>query len=100
MAKPPRKSRPRPKPSRATREPPAPARMAPSPGPARLRAPPTGHAVCRGCGRILRLALALDDGPNLEAFLDRRPDGWSAEGVTLTLTGLCPTCQTGGVAPG
>jgi Fe2+ or Zn2+ uptake regulation protein len=65
-----------------------------------LRAPPTGHAVCRGCGRILRLALAIDDGPNLEAFLDRRPDGWSAEGVTLTLTGLCPTCQAGGVVPG
>jgi hypothetical protein len=56
--------------------------------------------VWRGCGRILRLALALTDGPNLEAFLDRRPDGWSAEGITITITGLCPDCQTGGIAPG
>jgi Fe2+ or Zn2+ uptake regulation protein len=72
----------------------------PEPGPVALRAAPTGHAVCRGCGRILRLALALTDGPNLEAFLDRRPDGWSAEGISLTVTGLCPTCQSGGMAPG
>lgn len=99
MAKPTRKSPPRPKAVRAPREPSVPTRTSPSPGPARLRAPPTGHAVCRGCGRILRLALAIPDGPNLEAFLDRRPDGWSAEGVTLTITGVCPSCRTGGVAP-
>ncbi|MCI4332218.1 MAG: hypothetical protein L3K01_00575 [Thermoplasmata archaeon] len=99
MAKPTRKSRPRAKSVRARHAPPKSAWVPPAPGPARLRAPPTGHAVCRGCGRIVRLALAIADGPNLEAFPDRRPDGWTAEGVTLTVTGVCPSCQTGGVAP-
>ncbi|MCI4325074.1 MAG: hypothetical protein L3K00_04220 [Thermoplasmata archaeon] len=64
-----------------------------------LRGPPTGHAVCQACGRIVRLALAPTDGPNLEAFLDRRPDGWSAQGISLTITGLCTTCRTGPSAP-
>jgi hypothetical protein len=99
MGKAPRKTHPK---RRAARTPPAVRSASPArtePGRVALRAPPTGHAVCRGCGRILRLALALTDGPNLEAFLDRRPDGWSAEGITLTVTGLCPTCQSGGIPP-
>jgi Fe2+ or Zn2+ uptake regulation protein len=60
---------------------------------------PTGHLVCRSCGRIVRLELAEGDGPNLAAFADRRPDGWSAESVSLTVTGLCATCRAGPTPP-
>jgi hypothetical protein len=70
-----------------------------TPGPKELGEGPTGHAVCRQCGRILRLELAAGDGPNLEAFADRRPPGWSSETITLTVTGLCPECRAGGGTP-
>jgi Fe2+ or Zn2+ uptake regulation protein len=70
-----------------------------APGPLAMSGPPTGHLVCRNCGRILRLELAEGDGPNLVAFADRRPSGWSAESVSLTVTGLCASCRTGPAAP-
>jgi hypothetical protein len=60
--------------------------------------PPTGHAVCRGCGRIVRLDLSEGDAPNLVAFADRRPEGWTADAVSLTVTGTCPRCREGSVA--
>ncbi|MCI4326574.1 MAG: hypothetical protein L3K16_02925 [Thermoplasmata archaeon] len=64
-----------------------------------LATAPTGHLVCRSCGRIVRLELAEGDGPNLAAFADRRPDGWSAESVSLTVTGLCAACRAGPAPP-
>jgi len=51
--------------------------------------------VCRSCGRIVRLELSEGDSANLVAFADRRPDGWSADGVSLTVTGVCPRCREG-----
>jgi hypothetical protein len=98
MPKTPRKARP-PAHSPKTRPKAPAAPTPPGPGPTTLLAPPTGHAVCRVCGRIVRLALAPTDGPNLEAFLDRRPDGWSAQGISLTVTGLCPNCLLGAPRP-
>ncbi|MCI4369743.1 MAG: hypothetical protein L3J81_00260 [Thermoplasmata archaeon] len=83
--------------SRAARRPPRPVAPAPAArsGATGIEAPPTGHAVCRGCGRIVRLALSDGDGPNLLAFADRRPEGWSADAVSLTVTGTCPRCREG-----
>ncbi|MCI4356292.1 MAG: hypothetical protein L3K18_03995 [Thermoplasmata archaeon] len=83
---------------RARRAPAAPAPPVLSPGIVRLVEPPTGHAVCRSCGRIVRLELDPADAPNLEAFADRRPDGWSVGAVSLTLTGLCAQCSAGATA--
>ncbi|HXQ94942.1 MAG TPA: hypothetical protein VN864_07260 [Thermoplasmata archaeon] len=66
-----------------------------SPAPLHIESPPTGHEVCRSCGRIVRLELSEGDSANLVAFADRRPDGWSADGVSLTVTGVCPRCREG-----
>jgi hypothetical protein len=29
----------------------------------------------------------------LNAFSDRRPDGWTVEGMTFSFTGLCTSCR-------
>lgn len=31
----------------------------------------------------------------LELLADRRPSGWSVDGVTYSLTGFCPSCGAG-----
>ncbi|HEV8049961.1 MAG TPA: hypothetical protein VGP88_05160 [Thermoplasmata archaeon] len=72
-----------------------PAALPTGPAARHIESPPTGHEVCRSCGRIVRLELSEGDAANLVAFADRRPDGWSADGVTLTVTGLCPRCREG-----
>ncbi len=66
------------------------------PFPPRLREEPHAHAVCRNCGRIAGVALTQLDLFELELLADRRPTGWSVEGVTFSLTGLCPRCGRSG----
>jgi Fe2+ or Zn2+ uptake regulation protein len=56
---------------------------------------PTAHAICRLCGRILRVNLPEEDVPALQAFIDHRPDGWAIEGLSFSFTGLCPKCRIG-----
>jgi Fe2+ or Zn2+ uptake regulation protein len=56
---------------------------------------PTAHAICRNCGRIMRVSLPDEDVAGLQAFIDRRPDGWNVEGMSISFTGLCPKCRIG-----
>lgn len=78
-----------------------PARVAPTPIEPELWVPsyipsiPTAHAICRLCGRITRVAIPHSDLATLEAFVDRRPDGWSVEGMSFSFTGICPKCRAG-----
>jgi Fe2+ or Zn2+ uptake regulation protein len=61
----------------------------------RVYVPPeaTAHAICRRCGRIVRVAVSPEEVAQLNAFADRRPDGWTVEGMTFSFTGLCSTCR-------
>jgi Fe2+ or Zn2+ uptake regulation protein len=54
---------------------------------------PTAHAICRRCGRIVRVPIPAAEVAELQSFVDRRPDGWSIEGMSFSFTGTCPTCQ-------
>jgi Fe2+ or Zn2+ uptake regulation protein len=56
---------------------------------------PTAHAICRICGRIVRVSLPQEEVPALQAFIDRRPDGWTVEGMSFSFTGVCPRCRVG-----
>jgi Fe2+ or Zn2+ uptake regulation protein len=56
-------------------------------------ATPTGHAVCRSCGRITRISLLPEEVGLLEALADHRPDGWSVDGASFSVTGLCASCR-------
>jgi len=56
---------------------------------------PTAHAICRQCGRILRVSIPEADAATLQSFVDRRPDGWSVEGMSFSFTGICPRCREG-----
>jgi hypothetical protein len=60
---------------------------------------PHAHIVCRGCGRIAPLNLDLDEELRLEAIARASPDGWSVDLVAFSLTGTCPRCRQGPVAP-
>jgi Fe2+ or Zn2+ uptake regulation protein len=55
---------------------------------------PHSQAVCRGCGRILELALELGELRDLAELADRAPEGWRIDGLSFTLTGLCTRCRT------
>ncbi|NNN16763.1 MAG: hypothetical protein HKL79_00120 [Thermoplasmata archaeon] len=59
------------------------------PGPAHT------HIVCRRCGRISHLTLTPEDLGNLATLAERRPRGWSVDGISYSLTGVCPRCATG-----
>jgi Fe2+ or Zn2+ uptake regulation protein len=55
----------------------------------------TAHAICRVCGRILRVSIPHEEVATLHAFSDRRPDGWTVEGMSFSFTGICPQCRQG-----
>lgn len=55
---------------------------------------PHAQAVCRGCGRILELALSLDELRTLADLADRAPDGWRVDGLSFTLMGACVRCRS------
>ncbi|MCI4330839.1 MAG: hypothetical protein L3K19_03195 [Thermoplasmata archaeon] len=59
-----------------------------------LREEPHAHMVCRNCGRIASVTLTQLDLFELERLAGRRPPRWSVDGVTFSLTGLCPNCRT------
>lgn len=53
---------------------------------------PHGHLICHGCGRIAELELTELDRHLLMQLSRQRPDGWTVDGVTFSLTGTCPRC--------
>ncbi|HEV2165670.1 MAG TPA: hypothetical protein VGS23_01625 [Thermoplasmata archaeon] len=55
----------------------------------------SAHAICRVCGRILRVSIAHEEVATLQSFSDRRPDGWTVEGMSFSFTGICPQCRQG-----
>jgi hypothetical protein len=57
---------------------------------------PHGHIICRACGRIADLALTALDLHFLDELSQRRPPGWSSDGITYSITGGCPRCRQGG----
>jgi hypothetical protein len=67
------------------------------PGPARvhLREPPHAHAVCARCGRIVEVVVTPFDAEQLRGLASDGPDGWSIEGLSLSLTGACGRCLAG-----
>lgn len=56
---------------------------------------PTAHAICRLCGRILRVSIPHEEIASLQSFSDHRPDGWTVEGMSFSFTGVCPQCRQG-----
>ncbi|MHB8351200.1 MAG: hypothetical protein ACYDFT_00655 [Thermoplasmata archaeon] len=56
---------------------------------------PRSQAVCRGCGRILEVALAIDELTVLSALAERAPEGWRVDGISFTLMGACRKCREG-----
>lgn len=60
-----------------------------------LNEDPHAHVVCRVCGRIAGLPLQPTDLWMLTEVAERRPEGWSVDGITYTLTGACPRCREG-----
>jgi hypothetical protein len=54
---------------------------------------PHSQAVCRSCGRILEVALALDELKLLADLADRVPKGWRVDGMSFTLMGVCRPCR-------
>ncbi|MCI4348820.1 MAG: hypothetical protein L3J93_01180 [Thermoplasmata archaeon] len=63
--------------------------------PSYLPPQPTAHAICRRCGRILRVSIAEAEVATLQSFVDRRPAGWTVEGMSFSFTGMCPQCRSG-----
>lgn len=57
---------------------------------------PHSQAVCRGCGRILEIALTLEELRSLAGLAERAPDGWRVDGLSFTLMGACRRCREGG----
>ncbi len=60
---------------------------------------PRSQAVCRGCGRILEVALALEELQGLAALAERAPEGWRVDGISFTLMGACRRCREGVPGP-
>jgi Fe2+ or Zn2+ uptake regulation protein len=77
---------------------PAPA-AAPAPAMARswsvLTEPPHAHIVCRACGRIAPFPLDTESELRLERLATRRPEGWSVELISFSVTGACARCRMG-----
>jgi hypothetical protein len=63
--------------------------------PSYLPPQPTAHAICRRCGRIIRVSIAEAEVATLQSFVDRRPAGWTVEGMSFSFTGMCPQCRSG-----
>ena len=64
-----------------------------------LREPPHAHAVCHKCGRISEVPLSGLDIALLTDLAATSPEAWAVEGISLSLTGLCPRCRRGVEAP-
>lgn len=56
---------------------------------------PHAHIVCRVCGRIQRIELTELDRHFLAEMSTHRPDGWSVDGISYSLTGACRRCREG-----
>lgn len=78
-------------PARRSRAPPPAVSVPSGPGPAHT------HIVCRRCARISHLALTLEDLASLTSLVERRPRGWSVDGISYSLTGVCPRCAAGSI---
>jgi hypothetical protein len=59
---------------------------------------PHSQAVCRGCGRIVEVPLALEELRALAGLADRAPEGWRVDGLSFTLMGACRRCREGPAA--
>ena len=64
-----------------------------------LSEPPHAHAVCRQCGRISEVDLLPLDAAQLTSLATGSPESWAIEGISLSLTGLCPRCRRGATVP-
>lgn len=64
-----------------------------------LREPPHAHSVCRNCGRIAEVELSGLDAAQLTGLAGGTSEEWAIEGISLSLTGLCPRCRRGLAAP-
>jgi hypothetical protein len=64
-----------------------------------LREVPHAHAVCRQCGRITEVSLGSFDAAQLTSLASSTPEEWSVDGISLSMTGLCPKCRQGLSAP-
>ncbi|HEV2231282.1 MAG TPA: hypothetical protein VGV64_08360 [Thermoplasmata archaeon] len=62
-------------------------------GSAYLPPEPTAHAICRRCGRIVRVPIEAAEAALLQSFVDRRPAGWVVEGLSFSFTGICVSCR-------
>ncbi len=54
---------------------------------------PHVHGVCRRCGRIADVDVPPQDLAVLSEIARRGPVGWQVEGITFSLTGICPKCR-------
>ncbi len=78
----------------AARARPTPPRRVPAPAvPVFVPPEASAHAICRICGRIVRVSVPPDEIALLHSFSDRRPDGWTVEGMSFSFTGICPRCR-------
>ena len=57
-----------------------------------LLEPPHSHVVCRVCGRIASVPLDTDGSLLLERLARQRPDGWTVDLISFSLTGTCERC--------
>lgn len=65
------------------------------PGLAVLSEPPRAHIVCRVCGRISPVPLETEQELLLERLALSRPDGWTVDRISFSLTGACARCREG-----
>lgn len=59
-----------------------------------LREPPTAHLICRHCGRLGRVPVDVSGRTELERMARSCPDGWTMEGISVSLVGSCPSCAS------
>jgi Fe2+ or Zn2+ uptake regulation protein len=59
---------------------------------------PHSQAVCRSCGRIVEVALTLEELRGLSDLTERAPSGWRVDGLSFTLMGACRRCREGSPA--
>jgi Fe2+ or Zn2+ uptake regulation protein len=55
---------------------------------------PHSQAVCRRCGRIVEIALTLDELRAMTLLAERAPSGWRVDGLSFTLMGTCARCRS------
>ena len=60
-----------------------------------LAEPPHAHIVCRVCGRIATVALDTQATLVLEHIAQQRPEGWTVDQISFSLTGACARCRQG-----